>query len=231
MTDGAAGIKLLAAVIGFWIVMRALNRDATGRTLADRLLGQSGSAAQTLPAVALPGSAGNPIVTPAPVTQAPQGFAGKLAGAPVQTAVNPIPGATGSRLDQGFDVTGKQFLSPYAGTVVASQMSDSGWAGGGYVAVANAANPSQVEYFAEGLSPLVSQGQRVTAGEAIARPSINPYNGIIGNIETGPANPANPLQPLAQVASNPAGVVTQFYDWLRGLGAPAASSTSLAGHP
>lgn len=231
MSNG--GVKLLAAVIGFWLVMRAINRDSGGRTLADILLGQSGTAAQTIPTLTAgpPGSAGNPIITPAPVTAAPEGFAGKLAGAPTQTAVDPIPGATGSRLDQGFDVTGKQFLSPYAGTVVASQMSDSGWAGGGYVAVKNAANPAQIEYFAEGISPLVSQGQQVIAGQAIGRPTINPYNGIIGNIETGPANPANPLQPLAQVASNPAQAVTQFYQWLRGLGAPAASSTALAGHP
>ena len=227
------GVKLLAAVIGFWLVMRAINRDSGGRTLADILLGQSGTAAQTIPAVssAPPGSAGNPIITPAPAAAAPQGFAGKLAGAPTQTAVDPIPGAIPNRLDQGFDVTGKQFLSPYAGTVVASVPSDSGWYGGGYVAVKNAANPSQIEYFAEGIMPLVSRGQQVIAGQAIGRPVINPGNGIIGSIETGPANPANPLQPLAQVVSNPAQAVNQFYQWLRGLGAPAATSATGAGYP
>jgi hypothetical protein len=213
-----AGVKLLAAVLGFWIVMRALNRDHSGRTLADYLTGSSGNAQFLVMSPggspAPPGSAGNPIGTPNA-----KGF------------VNPVPGATGSRLDQGFDLTGKKFLSPYAGKVVESQVSSAGWAGGGYVAVQSAADPNQVEYFAEGLTPLVQAGETVKAGQAIGRPSINPYNGIIGNIETGPANPKNPLQPLAQVASNPAQVVTDFYNWLRGLGAPKATSTSNAGRP
>lgn len=45
-----AGVKLLAAVLGFWVIMRALNRDASGRTLANYLTGTSGSATATLPA-------------------------------------------------------------------------------------------------------------------------------------------------------------------------------------
>lgn len=143
---------------------------------------------------------------------------------------NPIPGATGNRLDQGFDVTASQFLAPFVGKIVYSTPSDPGWAGGGYVAIANLLNPSQVVYFAEGLIPTVTQGQTVAAGEQLANPAPNPYNGIVGNIETGPANPANPRQPLAQVASDPAAVVQQFYQWIRSLGGPAATSTSLAGH-
>lgn len=204
-----AGIKLLAAVIGFWMVMRAVNRDSSGRTLIDHILGQSATANQILPA----GAASNPIGTP------------NAAG-----DVNPVPGATGNRLDQGFDLTSKTFVSPYAGTVVASEQSDPGWKGGGYVAIANATNPRQVTYIAEGIAPSVSKGQKVTAGQTIAVPQINPYNGIPGNVEIGPANPSNPLQPLAQVVSNPAGAVMGFYQWLRRLGAPAATSTSLAGH-
>lgn len=214
-----AGVKLLAAVLGFWIIMRALNKDATHRTLADYLTGSSGNAQFAImspggSASSPPGSAANPIGTPN-----------------AKGMVNPVPGSTGSRLDQGFDLTGKQFLAPYSGTVVASQVSSSGWGGGGYVAVQSSANPSQVEYFAEGLTPLVQQGEKVTAGQAIGRPSLNPFNGIVGNIETGPANPKNPLQPLAQAVANPAQVVETFYQWLRSLGAPAATSTSNAGKP
>lgn len=207
------GIKLLAAVLGFWVIMRSVNKDSSGRTLIDHLLGQSGGANQPI-APAPRGSAANPIGTPNAKGQ-----------------VDPIPGATGGRLDQGFDVTAKRFLAPFAGTVVASQQADPGWRGGGYVAVQSAADPSQVEYFAEGISPLVTKGQVVKAGEAIGRPVINPYNMIVGNIETGPANPADPLQPLAQAVKDPAAAVRQFYSWLRGLGAPAATSTSNAGSP
>jgi hypothetical protein len=210
-----AGVKLLAAVIGFWVIMRAVNRDASGRTLVDHILGQSGGANQLLP----PGAPGT------------ASLAGNLIGTPnAKGQVNPVPGATGSRLDQGFDLTSKTFVSPYAGKVVSSTPSSSGWRGGGYVAIANAANPRQVVYFAEGILPAVSQGQMVQAGQTIGVPAINPYNAISGNIETGPANPAAPTQPLAQVVSNPAGAVMSFYNWLRSLGAPPASSTSGAGH-
>jgi hypothetical protein len=215
--DDSAGIKLLAAIIGFWIIMRAVNKDASGRTLVDHLLGQSGGANQPIPVNA----AGAPA----------SGILGAVAGAAASVkGVNPIPGSTGGRLDQGFDVTGKSFVAPYSGTVVASEITDPGWRGGGYVAIQSAANPNRIEYFAEGLLPIVSKGQTVLAGQAIAQPAVNPYNAIIGNIETGPANPRNPLQPLAQVVSNPTGAVNSFYSWLRGLGAPAASSTSSAGH-
>lgn len=51
MGESSAGIKLLAGLVGFWLVMRAVNRDASGRTLIDHLLGQSGGANQLLPGV------------------------------------------------------------------------------------------------------------------------------------------------------------------------------------
>lgn len=143
--------------------------------------------------------------------------------------VNPVPGSVGSRLDQGFDVTGRRFLAPFAGTVVAATPSDPGWAGGGLVAIANALDPAQIVYFAEGLAPSVSVGQTVTAGESIATPATNPYNGILGNIEFGPANPANPSQPLAQVVSDARALVENFYAHVRSIGGPKATSTSLAG--
>lgn len=210
MSDGTAGVRLLLVVLGFWIVMRSVNKDAGGQTLIDHILGQSGGANQTLSSSSSASSS-----------------SAKLNA---KGQVNPVPGATGSRLDQGFDLTGKSFLAPFTGKVVASVISDPGWQGGGYVAVQNAANPSQVVYFAEGLTPVVQKGQTVRAGQVIGTPAVNPYNAIIGNIETGPANPKNPLQPLAQVVSNPRSVVLAFYNWLRSLGAPAATSTSLAGH-
>jgi biotin carboxyl carrier protein len=150
--------------------------------------------------------------------------------ATVGSQVNPVPGATGSRLDQGFDVTGTHFLAPFSGTVVAADISNAGWGGGGYVAIKNALDPTQVVYFAEGLIPTVTLGQSVSAGDQIAIPKLNPYNGILGNIELGPASPSNPGQPLAQTVSNGAAEVDKFYNWLLGLGGPTATSTSLAGH-
>jgi biotin carboxyl carrier protein len=78
-------------------------------------------------------------------------------------------------------------------------------------------------------TPTVQVGQTVTAGQQIATPRANPYNGIVGNFEIGRANPASPGQPLAQVVSNPGQMVQEFYSWLKGLGGPTATSTSNAG--
>jgi biotin carboxyl carrier protein len=180
---------------------------------------------------------------PAAGAGTPQSFAASLAAAQatpataaptINTAVgpstNPVPGATGSRLDQGIDGTTKSFVAPFSGTVVYSSAHDSGWKGGGYVAIKSAADPSKVFYAAEGLLPTVKVGDTVTAGQTIAQPAVNPYNGIVGNFEIGWANPSAPSQPLAQVASNPKQVALDFYSWLRSLGGPTATSTSNAGY-
>ena len=162
--------------------------------------------------------AGGSVVTPSPATG---GF---------PAAVDPLPGAVGSRLDQGVDATAQKLLSTWAGTVVKAPANDPGWKGGGYVAIQSSADMSRVYYVAEGLLPTVKVGDTVTAGQTIANPVANPYNGIVGNIEAGLANPSDFGQPLAQVTSAPAAMVTSFYNWLRTLGGPLATSTSSAGH-
>lgn len=146
---------------------------------------------------------------------------------------NPFPGATGSRLDQGFDFTSKSFLAPADGIVVYSNPRVPGWNNGGLVAIRITSGPKSgnVMYIAEGIRPTVSVGQRVTAGMSLGTPTSNPYNGIVGNVEAGWANPASPTQPLAQVSKNPASVAWDFYNWIRSLGGPAASSTGNAGYP
>jgi biotin carboxyl carrier protein len=208
VSDSNTGIRLLALVLGFWLIMRTINRDATGKTLLNHLgIGTVGASALTQ-SLAQPSAVVNP-----------------------QGQTNPFPGAVGSRLDQGFDLTAKQLLAPFAGTVVASNPTDPGWAGGGYLAIRSATNPQQVIYMAEGLAPVVQVGQTVQAGEVVAQPAINPYNGISGNIESGWANPGNPNQPDAQVAQNKPSIAESFYNWLRGLGGPAATSTANAGYP
>lgn len=144
-------------------------------------------------------------------------------------SVNPLPGANASRLDQGIDATGKTFLSPWSGRVVYSQARDSGWRGGGYIAVQSDTDSNMVYYLAEGITPTRKVGDNVKAGDPIAQPIANPYNGIVGNVEAGRANPLSPGQPLAQVVSNPAKMVDDFYQWLLGVGGPKASNLSAAG--
>jgi hypothetical protein len=242
-TDNSTGLRLLLIVLGFWVVMRAVNKDSSGRTLVNYLTGSSGSSTGLLPT----GAAGTAAATvPATGRQvaagaaaagsgaaalgqgAAAGVAGLLAGV-TGTSTNPVPGATASRLDQGLDVTSKAFESPFAGTVVASEQHDSGWQGGGYVAIQEQGNPQEVVYEAEGLAPVVRQGQPVNAGQVVATPVASPYNNIVGNAEIGLANPASPTQPLAQVVSNPAAEVLGFYQWIRSLGGPVATSTGNAG--
>lgn len=203
------GTRLLLLVFGFWLLMRSINRDATGRTLVDHLLGNTATKSPYL-------TASLPAAT------------GAAGGGGV---VNPFPGASGSRLDQGFDLTTRSILAPFAGTVVAADQTSSGWNGGGYLAIRSATNPNQVIYMAEGLSPTVQVGQQVSAGQSVGVPVLNPYNGVVGNIEAGWANPAQPLQPLAQVANQPINVAKSFYRWLLGLGGPQATSTTNAGYP
>lgn len=145
-------------------------------------------------------------------------------------SVNPTPGLQTSRLDQGIDGTGTTFLAPWDGKVVVSNAHSTGWDGGGYIAIQSTQNPSFVYYVAEGVSPIVRLGQMVTAGQKIAVPVTNPYNGIVGNIEQGRANPANPGNPLAQSVSDAAGMVFDFYHWFLSLGGAPSTDTSSAGH-
>lgn len=144
---------------------------------------------------------------------------------------NPFPGATGSRLDQGFDLTGKSFNAPELSKIVYSSQSVAGWAGGGLVAgqVLAGSKKGRVWYMAEGISPIVQVGQTVMRGQRVGIPVSNPYNGTVGNIEAGWANPSSPTQPLAQVSSNPAGIAWDFYRWIQSMGGPKASSTGNAG--
>ncbi|HET9721120.1 MAG TPA: hypothetical protein VFP55_13650 [Solirubrobacteraceae bacterium] len=214
-------------ILGFAELLGAvllLSKAITNASFAQIVKGQAAQVYKTNQAAAAAGGA-----SPSGQADAAQVNAATL-GPGGQT--NPVPGAStaGGRLDQGVDLTSKTFLAPFDGIVKYATSSDPGWKGGGYVAIANALNPKQVVYFAEGLAPFVMTGDHVTAGQVIARPAMNPYNGLLGNIETGPANPANPRQPLAQVISNPAAEVDRFYQWLRGLGLPAVASTASAGH-
>jgi hypothetical protein len=119
---------------------------------------------------------------------------------------NPLPGATTGRIDQGVDYTSQHFVAPGASKILAADMSNAGWGGGGWIAAQLTDGPlaGAVYYIAEGISPLVHAGQTVAAGTALGRPVTNPYNGIVGNIEAGWANHAG-TAPLAQSLAGYAG--------------------------
>jgi hypothetical protein len=152
--------------------------------------------------------------------------------------VNPFPGAKASRVDQGVDYTGTQFLAPGNSRILQADQSNPGWKGGGYIAAQLIDGPlaGTVYYVAEGIAPLVQAGQTVAAGTPLGRPVTNPYNGILGNIEAGWANPASPGQPLAQAtggyaegASTAAGA--SFNRFVQALGGPLGQlASTILGH-
>jgi hypothetical protein len=175
------------------------------------------------------------------------GFTGGGTG----TYVNPIPGATPSRIDQGGDYilppNGK-FLAPGDSQIVAVDQR-SGF--GQYIAAKLIDGPLAGTYYyvAEGISPLVHVGQTVTAGTAIASSAGSQYGH--GVIEAGWANSSN-HDPLAQslpgyAGDQSVGALTAGYSWSRfvqalggvaakfeGAGASLASQIVAAfasGHP
>ena len=114
------------------------------------------------------------------------------AAAPISSAegcTNPFPkGWKSERLDMGWDGTfKKRIVAPCAGKIIYASDSFSNW--GGYIELKLHKQPSQLAtstlYFAEGLHPTVQAGQHVKAGQTIAVPAKNHFNGTNGNIEWG----------------------------------------------
>ena len=126
------------------------------------------------------------------------------------TYVNPVPGATLSRTDEGVDYTlGPQgFLAPGNSKVINT---NAGFFRGGSIVLQLLDGPNAgSQYFvAEGVKPAagIRNGAIVAAGTKVADAISSPYNGIVGNIEAGWWKGS---APLAQVTGgyHPDGAVT-----------------------
>jgi hypothetical protein len=155
---------------------------------------------------------------------------------------NPVPGAKTGRIDQGVDYTmgGSGFLAPGRSQILISDQSNTGWAGGGYIAGRLLDGPlaGRVWYAAEGISPTVVKGAVVNAGDRIGVAVHNPYNTIVGNIEAGWADPSSPGQPLAQSLAGYAGDQSQqaltagysFSKFVQALGGVAGTFEGAGAH-
>lgn len=155
---------------------------------------------------------------------------------------NPFPnGWTPTRLDQGWDGTIKQkIVAPFDGTIMFAGAL-SGWGSGNHGVVIKASSKigtpwgTDALYFYEGLAPTVKTGDKVQAGQRIARPARNGFNNVIGNIEFGPAAlsgrgvQAAPL--VQQIRGDRRKMVIDFYHWSKKtLHVPGeATSTDKAG--
>lgn len=87
--------------------------------------------------------------------------------------VNPLANATvtGERIDQGVDYAGSGTLGAIGpGVVTKVVQSGSGWEGGGYVEYKLTGGPyaGHSVYYAEGVTPTVSVGQPLAAGQPVA---------------------------------------------------------------
>lgn len=191
---GAGAIFLYAGIKG-QSVLKAIQNVVTGQNPTS---GQSEANALISPVSASVTSGGNSVVAP------------NSAG-----LVNPIgPGLVRGRIDEGVDFTGAGPLYAMgAGTII--EVSGSGWPGGIFIQLKM--NNGQYIYYAENITPTVSVGQAVSAGQLIGH-----ANGSYPYIEIGFATG----QPQTASASShyTEGVATsegqQMASLLSSLGAP-----------
>lgn len=139
--------------------------------------------------------------------------------------VNPIgAGLTQGRTDQGVDYGGSGPLYALgAGTIVNTH--NSGWPGmGTFIALkldSFTGLPSQYIYYAEDITPAVSVGQRVTAGQVVGHAT----GGSTG-IEVGFAAPPGSGSALAHGASGATSYGQDFFNLVKSLGGPGKGTPS-----
>ena len=144
-------------------------------------------------------------------TTAGAGTTGAGATVAAGSYVNPVPGASTGRIDQGVDYTlgTGGFVAPGKSQILQADASNPGWKGGGYIAAKLLDGPmaNHVYYIAEGIRPAVgvTVGAIVNAGDQLVSRIANPYNGTVGNIEAGWADPNSPGRPLAQASAGYSG--------------------------
>ena len=144
--------------------------DPSAATTAPASTSSSTSGASTF-ASALASAQASAATTAAAATPSTTGAA---ASADAAGYVNPLAAATvrGERIDQGVDYAGSGTLGALGpGVVTKVVQSGSGWEGGGYVEYKLTGGPyaGHSVYYAEGVTPTVSVGQTLTAGQPVAK--------------------------------------------------------------
>ncbi len=173
----SSGVRILIAVLGFWLIMRSVNSDASGRTLVDRILGNKASKSPYLTAgVSAPVAPGG-----VPGALVPSGSGSILKSLfPAGTAIIP------QRRDQGRDLkapAGTPVLAPGNGTVVRNG-NDPGGFGVLYPIVHFLTGPWAGEdvYFGH-IGSVVTAGQSIKAGQPLGF-TQNGHGPFVGNATT-----------------------------------------------
>ncbi len=149
------------------MVMEQQLFDPTAATSATAASASAGTSAGTAAA----GSSASPTFsTMLASAQAPATGGVSVSGSGY---VNPLAGASvkAERIDQGVDYAGTGTLGALGpGVVTQVVKSGSGWEGGGYVEYKLTSGPyaGKSVYYAEGVTPTVSVGQTLAAGQPVA---------------------------------------------------------------
>jgi hypothetical protein len=147
--------------------------------------------------------------------------------------VNPLANATvrGERIDQGVDYAGSGTLGALGpGVVTKVVQTGSGWEGGGYVEYKLTGGPyaGHSVYYAEGVTPTVSVGQTLTAGQPVA----TIINGFPTGMELGFAAGNGSEESYANVygggytEGTPTAAGQAFSNLVASLGGPAGTSSA-----
>lgn len=161
-------------------------------------------------------------------------------GGPSGGLTDPAPGATWGRLDMGYDGNydmTQGAVAPYDGTI--QGIGIPGWPGDGQYFVVvndNQSGPdyTRAMYFAEGATPIYSNGTHVHAGQKIGNPVARGGDGSPGNFEIGPANTSGYDTLAKSYGLNSPGarkMVLAFASWLNSAGAGPSTNQSSAGGP
>ncbi|PZS12310.1 MAG: hypothetical protein DLM64_05155 [Solirubrobacterales bacterium] len=149
--------------------------------------------------------------------------------------VNPIPkGATPERIDMGVDYGGTGNLLALGNGVV-TQVNPGGWGQyGNYIEYQLADGPQKGRYiyYAEGVTPQVKVGQKLSAGQIVASMIPGWHSGIEVGYSSGRTNTAYASSAYAAAGDGSRTAAGQaFSDLVKSLGGPpgVASSAPLVG--
>ena len=179
-----------------------------------------------------------PLPGTAPSTTAPPGT---LPPPPANRYVNPLAQITNiqpKRIDQGVDYSGAgPLLALSSGTI--RMTSESGWPGGAFIALQldSGLFAGQVVYYAENITPAVTVGQHVSAGDVVgtlhdAYPNleIGWGGGGRGGGKLGDTLARSNGEPGGNIEGMSAAVGVNFNGLLVFLGAPSGIAQGLIGH-
>ncbi|MBV9804470.1 MAG: hypothetical protein JO130_14815 [Solirubrobacterales bacterium] len=195
----------------------------------------------------IPGSTSVPLAAGDTGSGTGQSFSGTLAAAQTGAAtaaagasgyVNPLANASvrAERIDQGVDYAGSGTIGALGPAVVTQVVpSGSGWEGGGYVEYKLTAGPyaGRYVYAAEGVTPTVSIGQTLSAGQPVATIVPGSSTGVEMGFASGVGESSYASQYGGGYSEGQLTAAGQaFSNLIASLGAPAglAEGRPLVGH-